>query len=949
VIGINRYSDDGIHPLEFAEHDAQEVARILPALGFPPGNIRLLLASRSEVTPTAILKLLHEELCPQMESDDRFLLYFSGHGVTAEVQKKHHGYLLMPNSRIAGPWPTPERPFLARPPVPALEMKLVLQAVSGLPAKHNLLLIDSCFSGFMAQSRDLGAREIHTDDSSLTGFTSEPVIQVLTAGRSGERAFEHQQYRHGLFTHYVLKGLQGSADPRNNSVITFTDLAGYVKKRVTLEEDSEQHPQGAPYYGEGEFLFLYGEKFILPRLKSLILEGTEAFASGRHEDAAARWKEAQSLAPDDEALARLMALARTPATARVPAVQTMLNSPKVPFAARQQADFLRVAPPSGLRGFSVRIGVPKEPYWRAGFILAPVDYISEGNTSITPERYFQFHVGRGYKLDNLSYRESDSIFYTAYYQQNRLFPDREFEWRQSSLELDVSFRSGGTKIAIGFAGLTFEQDIDPSYSRNLYLLAWTDGIMPFRVPVELDFESAMGEFQPGEGSELPSAFTEAVQRSLAQGARIGRPLGPVERVTNNTEIQHFVAEEPYRCCLVRKAGAAQALQVRGVIYQKYMNMNGPEGHFGLPWSDQNPAAPSRFGTEGCYNHFEHGEIDYHWTGLRQGQAFEVHGAIGARYISMGGTGSILGYPMSDEHDAPEGRQSDFEGGSLYWRRDLDRVYLLARLLDTGYSDSPFDHGWHRYADAPEDRSILRLESDAPPYFALRAGGTDKAASYPEIDKPPGLNLGCRYVGFTLRSKADFHLYARIRTMGGKEGYVAGFTQQQKPGIMVTIEWTLPVDKSLLDGGWHTLIFDLKKEARAGFQDRFASLQWLCFRGELDLANVFASEDLELLQRSVVNPVLIGSPHRRPLYQYLLADPPPACRRGSKGEDVVRIQLLLRELGLYTVAVDGCFGEQTEASVEAFQSNCGLERDGIVGSQTWEKLAATIQASSDQDR
>ena len=64
---------------------------------------------------------------------------------------------------------------------------------------------------------------------------------------------------------------------------------------------------------------------------------------------------------------------------------------------------------------------------------------------------------------------------------------------------------------------------------------------------------------------------------------------------------------------------------------------------------------------------------------------------------------------------------------------------------------------------------------------------------------------------------------------------------------------------------------------------------------------------------------------------------------------VRIQLLLRELGLYTVAVDGCFGEQTEASVEAFQSNCGLERDGIVGSRTWEKLAATIQASSDQDR
>lgn len=63
---------------------------------------------------------------------------------------------------------------------------------------------------------------------------------------------------------------------------------------------------------------------------------------------------------------------------------------------------------------------------------------------------------------------------------------------------------------------------------------------------------------------------------------------------------------------------------------------------------------------------------------------------------------------------------------------------------------------------------------------------------------------------------------------------------------------------------------------------------------------------------------------------------PVLRRGSKGEDVARLQSLLRDLG-FTLAIDGDFGPGTEVAVTRFQSERKLVADGIVGPQTWAAL------------
>ena len=59
--------------------------------------------------------------------------------------------------------------------------------------------------------------------------------------------------------------------------------------------------------------------------------------------------------------------------------------------------------------------------------------------------------------------------------------------------------------------------------------------------------------------------------------------------------------------------------------------------------------------------------------------------------------------------------------------------------------------------------------------------------------------------------------------------------------------------------------------------------------------------------------------------------PTSWRNGSTGEEVKKIQTRLAELGYYTGAVDGSFGDATEKAYRAFQEAAGLTVDGIAGS------------------
>jgi len=64
---------------------------------------------------------------------------------------------------------------------------------------------------------------------------------------------------------------------------------------------------------------------------------------------------------------------------------------------------------------------------------------------------------------------------------------------------------------------------------------------------------------------------------------------------------------------------------------------------------------------------------------------------------------------------------------------------------------------------------------------------------------------------------------------------------------------------------------------------------------------------------------------------------PVLRMGMRGPAVVRLQERLQAKGFLQGPVDGVFGSETKAAVQAAQRNYQLDPDGVVGPATWSAL------------
>jgi hypothetical protein len=98
--------------------------------------------------------------------------------------------------------------------------------------------------------------------------------------------------------------------------------------------------------------------------------------------------------------------------------------------------------------------------------------------------------------------------------------------------------------------------------------------------------------------------------------------------------------------------------VVGEIARKYDALGGCGSLLGPPISEER-GTPDGVGR---YSVFERGSI--YWAPHLG--AYEVHGRIRDAWAAAGWEAGELGYPVSDEHADGDGRRSDFERGSIRW-------------------------------------------------------------------------------------------------------------------------------------------------------------------------------------------------------------------------------------------------------------------------------------------
>ncbi|MBR2988767.1 MAG: peptidoglycan-binding protein, partial [Clostridia bacterium] len=68
-------------------------------------------------------------------------------------------------------------------------------------------------------------------------------------------------------------------------------------------------------------------------------------------------------------------------------------------------------------------------------------------------------------------------------------------------------------------------------------------------------------------------------------------------------------------------------------------------------------------------------------------------------------------------------------------------------------------------------------------------------------------------------------------------------------------------------------------------------------------------------------------------------------KGDTTQNIRIVQTRLKELGYYTIKVDGIWGPKTRQAVRNFQRDYGLKVDGIVGKNTEKALKITLNSSS----
>ena len=238
VAGIGTYQQQsGIAPLKFPATDARSLAAVLKGQGFAT-----TVLTEHEVTRGGLRASLRAA-ADAVGQDGTLLFYFSGHGFSGEhTPGRVDNYLAVYET------------FADELAATGLALSEVLQILDQAPAKRKLLLLDACRNDPGTGGKGIGLR-------TFAEFEQSEGVAVLYSTKFGGVSYESPALGHGLFTHFLIEGLEGGA-AKNDGFVSFRDVADYTQskvKRWAFERGWSQVPFEA---GErsGDFLLAHATR-----------------------------------------------------------------------------------------------------------------------------------------------------------------------------------------------------------------------------------------------------------------------------------------------------------------------------------------------------------------------------------------------------------------------------------------------------------------------------------------------------------------------------------------------------------------------------------------------------------------------------------------------------------------------------------------------------------------
>jgi len=201
------------------ETDILEIDRSLKSQGF---LVETALNLESEALEKRVSKFINEY---GYIDDSRLIIYFAGHGDTQRLSDgREVGYIIPVD---APKFSQNERGFKQK----AISLTNVENWARRMDTKHALFVFDSCFSGTLLTRSDLSLPPV------IEEYLSKPARQFLTSGSANQKVSDDSYFRR-----VFVEGLGGEADKNFDGFITATELAYFLKERVTNYTRRSQTP-----------------------------------------------------------------------------------------------------------------------------------------------------------------------------------------------------------------------------------------------------------------------------------------------------------------------------------------------------------------------------------------------------------------------------------------------------------------------------------------------------------------------------------------------------------------------------------------------------------------------------------------------------------------------------------------------------------------------------------
>lgn len=241
-IAIDKYDDSSFTPLNNAVHDAKKLEKILTE----KYDFELIDSLYNETASRKNIIEVLNTLPTKLIEDDNLVIYFAGHGTLHPKTQK--GYWIPQNATNS------VSDFIPN--------STIIDLISGIDARHILLIIDSCFSGaFLTQSRSVS--KFH-----YTKLYESKSRWVLSSGRH-EPVSDGQP---GVGSPFAVI-LNDFLEKNSTSIFSFVELASAVIKgtgTVARQQPVFAHIEGVGH-NDGQLVFNINTTPLLTSTEDSIL------------------------------------------------------------------------------------------------------------------------------------------------------------------------------------------------------------------------------------------------------------------------------------------------------------------------------------------------------------------------------------------------------------------------------------------------------------------------------------------------------------------------------------------------------------------------------------------------------------------------------------------------------------------------------------------------------